>query len=93
MWCENDVSWLYRLYAAMRGNRGCRLRATLRFATRKAACGSLSRREVDRCFLKLLGESGFRLRWLYHGAIRLFGSLMIPILRSVRRTRGTAMPL
>jgi hypothetical protein len=28
-----------------------------------------------------------------YGAIQLFGGLMIPILRSVRRTRSTAMPL
>jgi len=78
---------------ARHGNRGCRSKAALRFATRNAACGSFSRREVDRCFLKLLGESGFRPCWLHYGAIRLFGGLMIPILRSVRRTRGTAMPL
>lgn len=158
MWCENDVSWLYRLYAnhawesgltilhdvAFRDKKG-RVRLVLEKGGRivvmrgyawngcspkfclcdilfgtpdgvvdvrtgrpktyyaslvhDALCQflpdglPLSRGEVDRCFLALLRESGFRARWLYYAAIRLFGGLIIPLLRAVRQTSGTAMPL
>jgi len=53
----------------------------------------LSRREVDRCFLALLAESGFRPRWLYYGAVRTFGIIVVPIERWARETSGTAMSL
>ena len=53
----------------------------------------LSRGEVDRCFLALLAESGFRARWLYYASVRVFGLLVLPIERSLRGTSGTAMPL
>ena len=158
MWCANDVSWLYRLYASHAWESGLAIENDVAFRDKKgrvrlvlekggrivvmrgyawngcspkfclcdillgtpdgvvdvrtgrpktyyaslvhdALCQflpdglPLSRREVDRCFLALLSESGFRARWLYYVAIRLFGSLIIPILRRVRRTSGTAMPL
>ncbi|MDP9145402.1 MAG: DUF1353 domain-containing protein [Actinomycetota bacterium] len=35
----------------------------------------ISRREADDAFLRLLGESKFRLRWLYWTAVRLGGRL------------------
>jgi hypothetical protein len=53
----------------------------------------LSRADVDRCFLALLVESGFRARWLYYLAVRAFGWFTQPITRRVRATSGTAMPL
>lgn len=158
MWCENHVSWLYRLYASHAWKSGLPVENDVAFRDKKgrvrlvlekggrivvmrgyawngcspkfclcdillgtpdgvvdvrtgrpktyyaslvhdALCQflpdglPLSRSEVDRCFLRLLGESGFRPRWLYYAAIRLFGGLMIPIPRGVRRTRGAAMPL
>ena len=53
----------------------------------------LSRGDVDRCFLALLAESGFRPRWLYFVAVRAFGGIVLPILRIVRGTKGSVVPL
>jgi len=158
MWCENDVSWLYRLSAnhawesglvidhdvAFRDKKG-RIRLVLEKGGRivvmrgyawngcspkfclcdilmgapdgvvdkrtgrpktyfaslvhDALCQFLpdglpmSRGEVDRCFLALLKESGFRLRWLYFVAVRAFGGIVLPLLRIVRGTKGSTVPL
>ena len=52
-----------------------------------------SRRDADRCFLALLAESGFRPRWIYYAAVRVFGGLLRRVQRSTRGTSGTAVPL
>jgi len=77
MWCENDAKWLYRLSASHAWESGL----------------PLARADVDRCFLALLEESGFRARGLYSVAVRAFGRLSQAIKRRVRATRGTAIPL
>ena len=53
----------------------------------------LSRSQADGCFLRLLDATGFRLRWIYFVAVRLFGGFTRHITRWVRKTRGTAMPI
>jgi hypothetical protein len=53
----------------------------------------LSRREVGHCSLAPLAESGFRARWLYHGAVRILGIIALPIEGWARETSGTAMSL
>jgi hypothetical protein len=158
MWCENDVSWLYRLPANHAWESGLPIEDDIAFRDKKgrvrlviekggrmtvmrgyawngcspkgclcdillgtpdgvvdsrtgrpktyyaslvhdALCQflpdglPLSRREVDHCFLALLAESGFRARWLYYGAVRLFGIIVLPIERWARETSGTAMAL
>lgn len=48
----------------------------------------LSRAQADRCFLDLMTESGFMLRYVYYFAVRAFGWLTIPITRRIRATHG-----
>lgn len=53
----------------------------------------LKRSEADRCFLKLMAETGFRPRMLYYIAVSLFGGIVLPIERAARKTSGTTLPL
>ena len=47
------------------------------------------RRDADRFFLVLLGESEFAPRWPYWAAVRLFGGFVWRATRRKRQTRGT----
>ena len=53
----------------------------------------LTRADADRCFLRLLDVTGFRLRYLYYAAVRVFGGLSREITRRVRDWRGRPVPL
>ena len=46
------------------------------------------RAQVDRCFVRLLEETGFRLRFLYWFAVRLLGWLFVAQHRYKRKNRG-----
>jgi len=48
----------------------------------------ISRREADRCFLRLLTESHFALRYVYWAAVRVFGRLVWHGKRVTRRWAG-----
>lgn len=48
----------------------------------------ISRREADRCFLLLMTESHFSLRYIYWAAVRLFGRLVWHGKRAKRRWDG-----
>ena len=47
------------------------------------------RRDADRFFLVLLGDSEFAPRWPYWAAVRLFGGLVRRATKRKRQTRGT----
>ncbi len=49
--------------------------------------------QVDRYFLRLMRETGFRLRGAYWLAVRLFGWLAVAQHRYVRKNRGHPEPL
>ena len=53
----------------------------------------LTQHDADRCFLRLMEETGFRPRLLYFSAVWLFGGLVWRAKRYVRKTAGTAVPL
>lgn len=53
----------------------------------------LSRADADRCFLKLMAETHFNLRYLYYGAVRLFGSWFRKLGKFVRKTEGNKVAL
>ncbi len=48
----------------------------------------LSRAQADRCFLELMTETNFALRYVYYAAVRLFGWLTLPVTRRIRGTDG-----
>lgn len=48
-----------------------------------------TRREADRCFLRLMGQTGFAPRYLYWAAVRTFGWLFVAQHRYKRKNRGT----
>jgi len=48
----------------------------------------LTRAQADRCFLRLMAESGFAPRWIYYVAVRLFGDLFRRAGRRIRKTKG-----
>ena len=50
-----------------------------------------SRRQADRCFLRLMGQTGFALRYLYWAAVRVFGWLFVAQHRYKRKNRGTVV--
>ena len=54
---------------------------------------ALTRAECDRCFLKLMQETGFRPRYLYYLVVRLLGWLTRPITRQIRHTAGSKFSL
>src|SRR5436309_14115393 len=49
----------------------------------------LKRWQADRCFLRLMAETGFAPRYVYWAAVRLFGWLFVAQHRLKRRNRGT----
>jgi hypothetical protein len=53
----------------------------------------LTRAEADRCFLRLLDGTGFRPRYVYYAAVRLFGGLAREVTRRVRDWRGRPLPI
>jgi hypothetical protein len=53
----------------------------------------LKQHDADRCFLKLMEATGFRLRHLYFSAVWSMGWLIWRTKRHVRKTAGTALPL
>ena len=53
----------------------------------------LSRHEADRCFLRLMDETGFLPRYLYFAVVRVFGGLVRRAERHARETVGSAVPL
>lgn len=53
----------------------------------------MSRRQADACFLRLMEETGFRPRYIYFGAVRLFGGVVLFLERRARRTAGKAVGL
>lgn len=48
----------------------------------------LTRKQADQCFLLLMAESEFTLRYIYYLAVRCFGWLTLPITRRIRATDG-----
>jgi len=46
----------------------------------------LTRKQADQCFLQLMTESEFSLRYIYYIAVRSFGWLTLPITRRIRAT-------
>jgi hypothetical protein len=54
---------------------------------------SVTRAQMDHCFLKLMEATGFRPRMLYFVAVRLFGGLFRHVTRLVRKTHGTKLRL
>jgi len=48
----------------------------------------LKRRDADRCFLMLMSETGFVLRYPYYWAVRLFGGMFRRIGKWKRKTSG-----
>ena len=53
----------------------------------------LTRRQADDCFLKLLAESDFMLRYIYWAAVRLFGWLVYGAKKAKRGWRGMGSSL
>jgi hypothetical protein len=53
----------------------------------------LSRRQADACFLRLMAESDFALRYVYWAAVRVFGRLVWRAKRASRGWRGTGVPV
>lgn len=48
----------------------------------------LNRAQADQCFLLLMGEHDFALRYVYYLAVRVFGGLTRPVTRRIRNTYG-----
>ncbi len=48
----------------------------------------LSRAQSDRCFLLLMHERRFALRYIYYAAVRLFGWFTQPLTRKLRHIQG-----
>jgi hypothetical protein len=46
----------------------------------------LNRRQADQCFLRLMEEHRFALRYVYYLAVRALGWLFRPVTRRIRRT-------
>jgi len=53
----------------------------------------LNRRQADECFLRLMAESEFSLRYIYWIAVRLFGWLVWRATKAKRRWRGTGLDI
>jgi Protein of unknown function (DUF1353) len=49
----------------------------------------LTRHDADRCFLRLMEETGFVFRYVYFGAVWIFGGLFRRALRRIRNMQGT----
>lgn len=52
-----------------------------------------SRRQADRCFLRLMAETGFRLRHLYYLAVCALGWVVWRAKGRIRKTAGTSLRL
>jgi hypothetical protein len=48
-----------------------------------------TRRQVDGCFLRLMGQTRFAPRYVYWAAVRIFGWLFVAQHRFKRKNRGT----
>jgi hypothetical protein len=48
----------------------------------------LTRPQADTCFLRLMEERRFALRYLYYGAVRTLGWISRPVTRRIRKTYG-----
>lgn len=48
----------------------------------------LNRTQVDKCFLLLMQETNFRLRYIYYAAARIFGWFTQPVTRKIRKVHG-----
>jgi len=53
----------------------------------------LKQHDADKCFLRLMKATGFRLRFLYFFGVWLFGGLIWRAKRYARKTVGKAVPL
>jgi hypothetical protein len=53
----------------------------------------LIRKQADGCFLKLMTETGFAPRHIYHVAVRIFGGLFTHVGRRIRKSKGIRIPL
>jgi hypothetical protein len=53
----------------------------------------LKQHDADSCFLELMQETGFRLRYFYFSAVWVFGWFVWRTKRYVRKTAGTATAL
>jgi len=53
----------------------------------------LTRKQADGCFLRLMTETGFAPRHLYHLAVRIFGGLFAHVGRKIRKSKGIRIPL
>lgn len=51
----------------------------------------ISRRQADACFLRLMAESEFSLRWVYWAAVRLFGRAAWLATKAKRGWRGSSV--
>jgi hypothetical protein len=49
----------------------------------------LTRKQADGCFLRLMNETGFAPRYLYHLAVRIFGGLFAQVGRKIRKSNGS----
>lgn len=48
----------------------------------------LSSAQVDKCFLLLMHETKFALRYIYYAAVRIFGWFTKPVTRMIRKIHG-----
>lgn len=53
----------------------------------------LTRKQADGCFLRLMNETEFAPRRLYHLAVRIFGGLFAHVGRRIRKSKGVRIPL
>ncbi len=53
----------------------------------------LTRKQADSCFLRLMNETGFAPRHIYHLAVRIFGGLFAHVGRRIRKSNGMRIPL
>ncbi len=53
----------------------------------------LTRAQADSCFLALMSDSGFRLRYVYYFAVRVFGGLVRRAIHESREHRGSKLAL
>ena len=78
MFCSDSVSWLYRAEQSF---------------VFLGASSPVTRRQADACFLRLMSEFDFALRWVYWAAVRVFGRLVWHAKRARRNWRGTGVPV
>jgi len=79
--CRNSVKWLYRADESFSWESGLE------------ADSPVNRRQADACFLRLMEESEFMLRYLYWAAVRLFGWLVYGAKKTKRGWQGSGSPV